>query len=381
MNEPKTIPLFKVHMPKSVDEAVLQVLHSGYIGQGPQVDAFEKKLQGYFDHPYVLSLNSGTAGLHLALRLAGVGESGRVDEDEVITSAMTCTASNMPILERRGKIVWADVDPVSGLISPRDIEKKITPKTRAILVVHFGGITCDLEAIHQIAQKNSIPVIEDAAHAFGSTYQNRRIGSHSDYVMFSLQAIKHINTIDGGLLLTKSQQSYDRGKLLRWYGIDRQQKRSDFRCEENIQEYGYKFHMNDVCATIGIEQLKHIDHIVRAHRAHQAIYDREFEGLPGIRLIPKEIKQGSSAWLYTMHVEDRRAFMEFMNERQIMTSRVHERNDLHDAFHPFRKSLPGLDQFNATQVSIPVGWWLEEKDLHRIVDAVKSFCRKPAQRE
>lgn len=360
--------LFKVHMPKSVDKPLLEVLHSGFIGQGKKVDEFEEKLSQYFGNDKVLTLNSGTSGLQLALRLANVGYG-----DEVITTAMTCTATNMPILAAGAKIVWADVNPVTGLIDPQAIEAKITSKTKAIIMVHFGGIPCDIEAINAIAKKYRIKTIEDGAHAMGSEYKNQKIGNHSDFVMFSLQAIKHITTVDGGLLLCQDQEDYKRGKLLRWYGIDRDEKRKEFRCEENITEYGYKFHMNDICATVGIEQLKHVDEIVEGHIANQQYYDQALSDVRGVRIIEKPEVSKSASWLYTLHIEKRDLFSAWMSEQGVMTSRVHERNDKHSAFAESVCDLPGVDAFNATQVSIPVGWWISKEDREYIVDKVREF--------
>jgi len=355
-------------MPKSVDKPLLEVLHSGFIGQGKKVDEFEEQLAQYFGNDKVLTLNSGTSGLHLALRLANVGHG-----DEVITTAMTCTATNMPILAAGAKIVWADVDPETGLISPESIKAKITNKTKAIVMVHFGGIPCDIESINQIAKQHNIKTIEDGAHAMGSEYQGKKIGNHSDFVMFSLQAIKHITTVDGGLLLCKDQKDYERGKLLRWYGIDRDAKRKEFRCEENVLEYGYKFHMNDICATIGIEQLKHVDEIVDGHIDNQQYYDQVLQGVKGVKLIDKPQNAKSSSWLYTLHIEKRDLFSTWMSEQGVMTSRVHERNDKHTAFAESLCELPGVDVFNATQVSIPVGWWISTSDREYIVNKIKEF--------
>ena len=267
----KTIPLFKVHFPETVKEDLWNTFTSGYIGQGPKVEEFEKQLGSFFKNKNVLTLNSGTSGLQLALRLSNVTWG-----DEVISTPMTCTATNMPILAAGAKIVWADIDPKTGNIDPNDIEKKITAKTKAIMMVHWGGNPCDIEAIHKLAKDKNIKVIEDAAHAFGAHYQGKKIGSHSDFVVFSLQAIKHITTVDGGLLLCKSSEDYERGKLLRWYGIDREDNRKDFRCEKDIKEWGYKFHMNDVCATIGLEQLKYVESIIEKQRKNAQFYDESF---------------------------------------------------------------------------------------------------------
>lgn len=360
--------LFKVHMPASVDMPLLEVLHSGFIGQGQKVEEFEKILKNYFGNPYVLTLNNGTAGLHLALRLAGVGAG-----DEVITTAMTCTATNMPIMAAGAKIVWADINPVSGLIDAEAIRKKITPKTKAIIMVHFGGIPCDIDEINEVAKEHGLKTIEDAAHAFGAEYKGQKIGNHSDYIMFSLQAIKHVTTIDGGLLLCKTEEDYNRGKLLRWYGIDREEKRKEFRCEEDILEYGYKYHMNDVSAVIGIEQMKSADQIVDRHIANQRYYDSALKGLKGITLIEKKDHYKSASWLYTLHVEKRDEFSAWMSERGIMTSRVHERNDKHTAFREYLAPLPNVDKFNSTQISIPVGWWITDEDREFIANKIKEF--------
>lgn len=364
------IPQFKVFMPKTVDDELLRVLHSGFIGQGEKVNQFEKDLGDYFGNKNVLTINSGTGALQLALRLANVSYG-----DEVISTPMTCTATNMPILAAGAKIVWCDVDPVTGLADPDSIESKITKKTKAIMLVHFGGIPCDIKKVNKIAKKHNIKVIEDGAHALGSSYMNQKIGCHSDFVMFSLQAIKHITTVDGGLLLTKNDDDYARGKLLRWYGIDRETKSQAFRCEDDILEYGYKLHMNDICATIGIEQLKYVDEIVGKHMANKDFYDKALSGIDGIDLIPSQVKEGSSSWLYTLHIKNRDSFMRWMMDNEIQVSRVHERNDKHTAFKDSAVTLKNLDIFNSTQVSIPVGWWLSEANREIIVSKIKEFAQ------
>lgn len=250
------IPLLKVHMPEEVVEPLKDVLMSGYIGQGKVVDEFESRLGTMIGNPNVLTVNSGTSAIHLALRLANVGYG-----DEVISTPMTCSATNEPILERGAKIIWADIKPRTGEIDPNDIRRKITPKTKAIVCVHWGGYPCNLKAINTIAKEHGIKVIEDAAHAMLAEFGARYIGNHSDFVCFSFQAIKHMTTVDGGALFCHNRDDYKRGKLLRWYGLDRESS-ACFRCEQNIQEHGYKFHMNDVNATIGLVQLNYVREIV-----------------------------------------------------------------------------------------------------------------------
>lgn len=360
-----SIPLFKVFMTEDAIQASNAVLRSGYIGQGPNVEIFEKALSKKLGSPNVLSLNSGTSAIHLALRLAGV-EAGT----EVISTPMTCTASNIPILERGARIVWADIDPMTGNIDPDDVDRKITAKTKAIIAVHWGGYPCELDALNQIARKNGIRLIEDAAHAFGASYKGKPIGSHSDFVCFSFQAIKHLTTIDGGALVCRSTADFKRGKLLRWFGIDREGERKDFRCEEDVIEHGYKFHMNDVCAAVGAAQLKHIEPVLDAHRENGRFYRKHLGVCAGVSLPSYQENRVSAFWLFTLHAKERDKFMYEMQSRNIVVSQVHARNDKHTMMKAFETLLPGVDAFTNSQVSIPVGWWLSQAEKEHIVSSI-----------
>ena len=362
------IPLFKVHMSESVLVPLAATILSGYIGQGPRVDEFEKALAPWFGNQNVLALNSGTSALQLALRLANVGFG-----DEVVSTPMTCTATNVPIMAMGAKIVWADIDPETGNIDPLDVERKITSKTKAIMVVHWGGYPCELVELNRIGKKYGVKVIEDASHAFGASYKGHPMGSHSDFICFSFQAIKHLTTGDGGALVCRESEAYKRGKLLRWYGIDREAERKDFRCEEDVKEWGYKFHMNDITATIGLHQLKSIADVLRRHRENAAFYRERLGRLNGLRLLNYQRDRVGSYWLFTIRVPDRRRFMEAMQKSGIVVSQVHSRNDLHTMFSEFRGNLPQLDQFAAEQVSIPVGWWLSEEQRSYVADTIVNF--------
>lgn len=361
-----SISLFKVFMPDSVIEPLKQTLLSGYIGEGPKVKEFEVALAPWFGNDKVLALNCGTSAIQLALRLSDVGPG-----DEVISTPMTCTATNMPILAAGAKIVWADIDPWTGNIDPDDVRRKITKKTKAIVCVHWGGYPCEL--IDLACTAGNIPIIEDAAHAFGSSYCQNKIGSISRFTCFSFQAIKGLTTVDGGALTCQYKEDYKRGKLLRWYGIDRTAKSSDLRCEEDIKEYGYKFHMNDVCATIGIEQLKYVDIILQAHRQNAQRYDAAFCNLDNVKLLEYRPENRSSCWLYTIRVKCRDEFVKHMADAGIMASKVHARNDIHSCFKDFRCDLPGVDEFYAEQVSIPVGWWLKDAEVKYIISEVQKY--------
>lgn len=365
------IPLFKVHMPDSVLEPVKQTLLSGYIGQGPRVDEFERALAPWVGSPNCVTVNSCTSALRLAMRLAGVGPG-----TEVVTTPMTCLASNSPILEQYAEIVWADVDPWTGNIDPLDVERKITPKTKAVVAVHWGGYPCDIDELAKITRKHGVALIEDAAHAFGAVYHGRPIGSHLSFATFSFQAIKHITTIEGGLLVCPSMDSYREGKLLRWYGIDRETPRKDLRCEEDVKNVGMKYNLNDVSAAIGLEQLKYAKGILEKHRSNAAFYDGALADLRKVKRLRYRADRLSSYWLYTVRVTDREDFQEFMRTQDVMVSQVHVRNDAHTALRRFQRNLPALDEFSREQVSIPVGWWVSDVDRQRIAQAMKEWDAK-----
>jgi dTDP-4-amino-4,6-dideoxygalactose transaminase len=361
------ISLFKVHMPDSALESVKAVLYSGYIGQGPVVDEFERQLRPRVGRAPVTTM-TGTAAIQLALRLAGVGPG-----TSVVSTPMTCSATNEPILALGADIIWADIDPVTGEIDPDDVRRKIRSDTRAVVCVDWGGYPCALDELRAIAHERGAKLIEDAAHAFGSIYRGAYVGSSADYVCFSFQAIKTITTIEGGAITCADDADLARAKLLRWYGIDREGARKDLRCEEDIVEYGYKANLNDVHAAIGLRQLAHVDALLHAARANAAFYEGRLGNLPHLRLVKHAKDRLSSFWLFTLHVENRDAFREHMAALGIMTSQVHARNDVHTVFRPFAAELPGVDAFSKTQIAIPVGWWITDADRERIAMAIEEW--------
>jgi dTDP-4-amino-4,6-dideoxygalactose transaminase len=356
----ETIPLFKVFMAESAPAAVGKVLTSGYIAQGALVDDFEKGLTHLFDVPEVVTVNSGTSALHLALHMIGVGPG-----DEVITTAQTCVATNGGIVLRGATPVFVDVDPNSGLICPEAVAKAITPNTKAIMAVDWAGHPCDYDAL----KSHGIPVIEDAAHAVASRYKGGHVAkTGGDYVCFSFQAIKHLTTGDGGALVVPIGQG-DRARRLRWFGLDRKSE-ARFRFEQDIREPGFKYHMNDISAAIGCCNLAHIDDIVFDHRDNATALHAMLSGVPGVELPPKV--EMSSWWLFTIKVKDPYAFADAMAEKKIACSPAHSRNDVMTSFSEAKvpHATPGLDEFSKHQISIPVGWWLEAPDLARIADTV-----------
>jgi dTDP-4-amino-4,6-dideoxy-D-glucose/dTDP-4-amino-2,4-dideoxy-beta-L-xylose transaminase len=362
------IPLFKVFMAPGVEIPLKETLYSGFIGQGKKVDEFESLLMQRFQTNNVLTVNSGTSGLHLLLRLA----KDQVGDCEVLTSPLTCTATNWPILANGLKIKWVDVDQSCNM-DLDDLERKLSPTTKIIMLVHWGGnpinITCFYDVMLNCYKLYGyIPIIiQDCAHAIGSKFGSKNL-NHYFPAMYSFQAIKHFTAGDGGCICTE-ENWYKKAKLLRWYGIDREIPKADFRCEADIADWGYKFHMNDINATIGIHNFPFIDEVVNKHRENSDYYN-SFD-IPGItKIIPHPIAV-SSQWIHTIHVEHRDDFARMMKEKGIMTSRVHERNDKHSCVAQFKTELPGVDKCVQTMTCIPNGWWVTNEEREYIVDCMK----------
>ena len=358
------IPLIKTLIPPKevLMPRLEEVLYSGYIAQGEAVNEFEKKLSQYLGNKNCLTVNSGSAALHISLILAGVQVG-----DEVISTCITAEPTNTVISQTGAKIVWADIDLKTGNISPDDVENKITSKTKAIMVVDYAGIPVNIKRFQEIEKKYNIPVIEDGAHAFGACYEGEKIGNHFKYTIFSFQAIKHLTTVDGGLVCIKDKEEFEKAKLIRWFGISKGATRK----ENDIKIQGYKYHMNNVNATIGLVQLENIETVIDTYISNGKYYDEELKHIDGIELMEYYPHSEPSYWLYTLKVRDKETFMKVMEEKGIMASDLHKRNDTHTVFSNSKIELPNVDQFEKEWVHIPCGWWVTAKDRKYIVDSIK----------
>ncbi|AZI23400.1 DegT/DnrJ/EryC1/StrS family aminotransferase [Chryseobacterium taklimakanense] len=358
------IPIVKPFIPEPEElmPALQETLYSGYIAEGEKVYEFEKEFSDYIGNPHALSLNSGTAALHIALMLAGVGKG-----DEVISTVLTAEPTNTTIKLMGAKVVWADVQPDTGLLDPRSVREKITDKTKAIMLVHYAGMVCDMDEFNKISEEFNIPIIEDAAHALGSKYAGKMIGNNSPYTIFSLQAIKHMTTVDGGFLMLRSRENFDKGRLLRWFGLDKKVA----RLENDIKFPGYKYHMNNVNATVGLVQMKHLEKIVGKYISNGKFYDESLKNISGLELLRYNDNTEPSYWLYTMKVDRRGDFIKKMAENGISASELHLRNDRHSVFAESKTYLPVFDEFYKKMVHIPCGWWVTEEDREKIVSTIK----------
>lgn len=362
----RVITLFWPYMSKKVMKPLSRVLMTRWIGQGPKVEALERKFKKMYKLPYVVSVNTCTSALHLSLILAGVS-----DGDEVITTPMTCSATNIPILYQRAKAVFADIQKHTLNIDPKSIEKKITRKTKAIMIVHWAGYPCDMDEILKVARKHNLSVIEDAAHALGATYHRKPIGGIGDYTCFSFQAIKQITSVDGGILTVQTKNGYKRVKLLRWYGIDREFK-GDIYWKYQIKEAGYKYHMNDVTATILITQLDDLRKVLKRRKEIVQMYRENFKNIPGLKMLDKKPDRESGNWLFTILVENRPAFIKKLKQNRIESHMVHVRCDIIPIFGGRRLNLPGMNNVETKYVSIPLHNKLSDADVKKVIKVIKS---------
>lgn len=358
------IPLIKTNIPprEKLIPKLEEVLYSGYVAQGEIVEQFERKFEDYIGGGHTLSLNSGTAALHIALILAGVKEG-----DEVISTPLTAEPTNVAIKMVGAKIRWADVDIKTGNISPDSIEKVINSKTKAILVVDYAGIAVDVKRIQEISKRYNIPVIEDAAHALGAKFKGRKTGNHFPFTIYSFQAIKHLTTIDGGALQIWDTDLYEKGKLIRWFGLDKKLT----RMENNISLQGYKYHMNNVNAAIGLIQLERIEELINKHIENGKYLDKQLKEAKAVELLEYYPDTEPSYWLYTLKVENRNAFIKKMTDNGIMASELHKRNDLHTYLNDYPNKLPNLDVFYSKMVHIPCGWWVTKDDCNKMIALIK----------
>ncbi len=359
------IPLVKTFFPprEVLMPALEEIIYSGYVATGQAVYDFEDQFKSYIGNPNMISVHSGTDALHLAYILAGI-KAG----DEVISTPMTAEPTNTSINMIGAKVVWGDVDPSNGLLDPNSVRLLITEKTKAIVLVHYAGMVCDMDEFYKISKEFNIPIIEDIAHGLGSKYMGQMTGTMSDYAIWSLQAIKHMTTVDGGFLAMKNDSQIERAKRLRWFGLSKDKSRLD----NDITEVGYKYAMNNVNAVIGQVQMRYLEENIARFISNGRYFDEKLKGIPGIDLVTYNKNTEPSYWLYTMKVQNRDGFCKKLEQAGIMASPLHHRSDTHSIFADSKRELPCMDEWDRNFVHIPCGWWVSDEDRERICEVIKS---------
>lgn len=362
------IPLFTTFVHPSAQQRVAEVLTSTFLSEGKLVKEFEARLSTELGMVHPAALNSGTSALHLALEVAGVGIG-----DEVILSAQTFIASALTVVQVGAKPVFADIQYENGNIDPADIEHRITPRTKAIMAVHWGGYPCDMAEIRAIADKHQLVVIEDAAHSPGATYRGQPIGSISDFTCFSFQAIKHLTTGDGGALCAREPEKAREVFRRRWFGIDRANSPVSEvgEREYDLTDVGYKYHLSDYAAALGLANLEGFAERMVRRRALVRQYRDGLQNVPGLTHFVHQADRESAHWLFGFHVENRLQFIRALKAKNIAASVVHDGIDHNTLFGSKCMELTRQRRFDETQIHIPLHDNLTAEQADYIVASIR----------
>jgi perosamine synthetase len=369
----KIIPVFKPSMDQREIDQVAGVIRSGWLGLGPKTKEFEEKFRLYVNAEYAIGVNSCTAALHLALKVMNV-EGG-----EVITTPMSFISSNHAILYNSATPVFADIEADTLNINVAEIEDLVTPNTRAIMAVHYGGHPCDMDPILEIAGKNGLKVIEDAAHACGAEYKGKKIGSIGDATCFSFHAVKNLATGDGGMVTVHDEHISNRIRKLCWLGISRgtwdRSEGAAYRWEYNVEEIGYKYHMNDIIAALGLVQLDKLCNANARRRAIVARYNQAFTDIDWIET-PVEKKYAHSAchnYVIKVLKYDRDELVNYLLDSGISTSVHYIPNHLYEIYKPYYRKLPVAEAVWKKLVTLPLYPDLSDREVEYVIEKVINF--------
>lgn len=380
MRRNEFLPFSKPTIGKEEIDEVIDSLKSGWITTGPKTQQFEEDFKKYIGCKYALSLSSATAGLHLSLMALNIGK-----DDEVITTAMTFAATINQIELRGAKPVFVDIDLDTLQIEATQIELKITPKTKAIIPVHFAGQACDMDMIYKLAREYNLYVIEDAAHSLGTEYKGEKIGQHSQIAVFSFHPIKNMTTGEGGMVVTKDEEIAEKIKLLRFHGISKDAwKRYTAKgaTQYEILMPGYKYNFMDIQAGLGIWQLKKLDAFIEARRKQAEYYNEAFRDISEITPLSSVKYAIKHAWhLYIIKLElekikvNRNEFISLLKEENIGTGvhfeAIHLQPYYRNTYGYKEGNLPNTEYASARIISLPLYPLLTQKDQQDVVEAIK----------
>lgn len=360
-------------------DAVIEVLKSDYLTTGPKIAEFEKSVADYVGAKYAVAISNGTSALHAACFAAGIGSG-----DEVITTPITFAASSNCVLYCGGTPVFADIDPKTYNIDPDDIRKKITDKTKAIIAVHLAGQPCDMDEIHKIAKENNLIVIEDGAHALGSVYKGKKVGSLSDMTTFSFHPVKPITTGEGGMIVTDNEEFYKKMVLFRSHGITRDEAmmtRNDGPWFYQQFDLGFNYRITDIQCALGCSQMKKLDRFLAKRKEIVLRYNEAFADCENI-VTPYQLPETESGWhLYIVQVKncDRKQTFEALRDKGIGVN-VHY---IPVYMHPYYQEHGYKDVHckNAEEVyshiiSLPLYPGLTEEQQSYVIDTLKSLCER-----
>lgn len=373
------IPYGKQTIEQDDIQAVVDVLKSDFLTTGPKIAEFEQTVADYVGVKYAVAISNGTSALHAACFAAGIGPG-----DEVITTPLTFAASANCVLYCGGTPVFADVDPKTYNIDPEDIRRKITDRTKAIIAVHLAGQPCDMDAIHSIAREHGLIVIEDGAHALGSVYKGKKVGSMSDMTTFSFHPVKPITTGEGGMIVTDNEDFYKKMILFRSHGITRDDSmmtRNDGPWFYQQFDLGYNYRITDIQCALGCSQMKKLDRFLARRKEIVARYNEAFADCDNI-ITPYQLSDTESGWhLYIVQVKncDRKQVFENMHEKGIGVN-VHY---IPVYMHPYYQEhgyenvhCANAEEIYSHIISLPLYPGLTSEQQDYVIDTLKSLCEE-----
>jgi perosamine synthetase len=363
------INFFNTYISPNACEKVNIVLNSTLLSEGKVTEEFEAELRRIFGFKHIVTLNSGTSALHLALDLLDIG-----DGDEVIIPPQTFIATGLAVLYCKAKPIFSDINYEDGNLNIESVRSKITSRTRAIICVDWGGLPCDLDGLKDLINGKDIKLIEDAAHALGATYKNRATGTLADITCFSFQAIKHLTTGDGGAITLNDPTLYERAVRKKWFGIDRRQTEISELGERkyDLKEVGFKYHLNNYAAALGLANLNGFKERLEKRRKIGELYRRQLADLKDITLFTEPGDRQSAYWLFGLHTNNRIQLIRNLNSKGVPSSVVHQRIDKYSVFGGTDRTLANMNRFDETQLHIPIHDAISEETAAYIVDAIKN---------
>ncbi len=381
----RNIPYGRQHIDPDDIRAVIKVLKSDFITQGPAVSAFEKKITSCCGVKYAVAVSSGTAALHLACLAIGLSKG-----DEVVTTPITFLATANSILYSAAKPVFADIDYETVNIDPAEIKKAITSKTKAVLPVHFAGLPCDMPKIHKIAKTNGLKIIEDACHALGAEYKHNgkwiKVGSckHSDMTVFSFHPVKHITTGEGGAIVTNNREYYERLVGLRSHGVVKPYK----KCKKigpwyyEMRSLGFNYRMTDIQAALGVSQMNKLKGFIKRRKEIAEQYKKSFSGIKGISFQEEPSWAKSSYHLFVLNIDfkkmgiSRKSLMNKLSGKGVGTQ-VHY---IPVYKQPYYKSslsenplLDNAELYYQKALSIPIFPAMKHSEVSKVAEEIKKI--------
>lgn len=349
------IPLLKPYMP-FVGE-IDKVLHSDHLVYGKYTSDFEEKLKDYFNTPFLLTTNSFNTAISVAVTTLGLKQ-----DDCIISSPMACLASTQPYLSRGLKVRWADVDPDTGTLSPDSVKSRITSKVKAIVHNHFCGYPGYIDEINHLGRTYGIPVIDDGIECFGSEYKGKKIGNcGTDCSVFALTAVRFCNTVDGGVIIFKDKEHYEKALLIRDCGIDRSRFRDsigEINPDCDIEIMGYSATMSNVNGYIGLQQMDHVQNLIERHRNQATKWKEYILSETNFKTIERK-ECNPNYWIFGILSKEKKDTIMMFRNMGYQASGVHIRNDIYSVFGKQDVELPGVTSFYNQFLALPCGWWME----------------------